>query len=285
METNIILALELHKLDVLGVLPPFLPVLAFAVIAVGVGLGDGNVTNAGVKPNVENLASVILYIQTLDIWDRDTPFQIARDGARLETLVNPRLSDGFGVGAPTVVRGRLVPVLKLVGKLIELQVQVLCLARLGRCAINLAAGVDKPTRGLDSVCSFSFGGGFLLLRLERVKNGTAGVALITACTFVAANGAFALDESVGKESVVSLDGTERLNSLIFVDVAVLPELGKDILDDVGLMRSGGLVKDVEINAEPVVDGLVKGVVLGAKRGGIGAFFKSLSFRGSTVLIL
>lgn len=87
--------------------------------------------------------------------------------------------------------------------------------------------------------------------------------MITTRTLVAANRALALDETVCQESVVTLYGAEWLNSLILVDVTILPKLSKDALDNIGLVGCRGLVKDVEINAEPVVNGFVESVVLGA----------------------
>ncbi len=109
--------------------------------------------------------------------------------------------------------------------------------------------------------------------------------MVTTGALVATDGALTLDESIGEESTVVINGTERLNSLVFVDVTVLPQLRKDVLYDVGLVLGGGLVEDVEINAEPVIDGFVKGVVLGAKSGRVSAFLEGLGFGGGTVLIL
>lgn len=145
METDIVLALELHKLDVIGVLPPLLPLGAVQVVAVGVSLGNGDITNASIEPDVENLLFVVFNVKTVDIRDGHTPFQVTRDGSRLETLVDPSIGDTIGVGAPSIVAGGREPLSELAFDSIELQIQVFRLAGLGSGAVKLAARVDQPT--------------------------------------------------------------------------------------------------------------------------------------------
>lgn len=152
--------------------------------------------------------------------------------------------------------------------------------------VDFAAGVDEPAGclGLASLCLFGRSC-VLLLRLERVQNGTASIALVSSCALVVADGAFALDETIRQEALVGLNRAERLNRLVLDNVAILVELCKDVLDNLSLVYGRCLVKDVKLDTEPVVDGLVEGVVLGAECGRIYAFFEGLCFGCGTVLIL
>lgn len=78
---------------------------------------------------------------------------------------------------------------------------------------------------------------------------------------------------------------EGVDRFTFLNITVLPKLAEDVLDNSRLVLSRGFVKDVKVDAEPVVDSNVLGVVLCAKARGIGAFFDGFGFGGGTVLIL
>jgi hypothetical protein len=112
MERNIVLAHELIQLDVLGVLPPFLPLL-------GVSGCNRRVANRSIKPDVKDLA--------LPAFERDrsTPRQVASDATRLETFLEPRLCDDPSVRGPiTLFRGLFKPLLAALLQLAEVQEQV-----------------------------------------------------------------------------------------------------------------------------------------------------------------
>lgn len=57
------------------------------------------------------------------------------------------------------------------------------------------------------------------------------------------------------------------------------------MDNVPLVCCRRAVEDIEFDLEPVVDGLVECMVLGAKSFGVDAFFESFSFGSGTVLVL
>ena len=82
-----------------------------------------------------------------------------------------------------------------------------------------------------------------------------------------------------------LNGTEGLAGLALLDEAVGPEVLEDALDDAGVIVGRGAVEDVGLDAEPVVDTAVEGVVFCAEGRGVDAFFESLCLGGGTVLIL
>lgn len=140
---------------------------------------------------------------------------------------------------------------------------MLRLALLGGSSVELASGVDQPASGLggDVVVGTSVGVG---LGLQGVEQVTAFVALVSSGAVVIADGAGTLNEAVSEEGVVSLDGAEGLDSLALLNVAILPQLGEDVLDNFGLLGSGGSAEDIKGDVEVVVDALVNGVVLGAE---------------------
>jgi hypothetical protein len=84
---------------------------------------------------------------------------------------------------------------------------------------------------------------------------------------------------------VVLDGAEGLAGLALLDEAVVPEIGEDALDDAGVVVGRGAVEDVGLDAEPVVNSAVEGVVFCAKGGWVDAFFEGLCFGGGSVLVL
>ena len=80
MERYVVLAHELVQLDILGVLPPLLPIL-------GVSGSDGGVTNGGIEPDIEDL--VLPARQR----HRGTPFEVTGDATQLEALLEPGLGN------------------------------------------------------------------------------------------------------------------------------------------------------------------------------------------------
>lgn len=100
-----------------------------------------------------------------------------------------------------------------------------------------------------------------------------------------AYGTLAFDEAISEKRVVRLDRAERLAGLPLLDQAILPKTPENFLDDGGVVGSRSTVEDVEVEAEPVINPTMQGVVLGTERRGVYALFESLGFRGSSVFIL
>lgn len=156
---------------------------------------------------------------------------------------------------------------------------MLCLAPLGSGAVKLAAGVDEPAGTLALVFA-----GSVLVGLHGVEQVAARVALVTTSTEVVADAAFTLNVAIGQEGVVFGNGAEGLGGFAFLNEAILPELGKDLLGDAGVLVGGSAAELVEADAEPVVDILVKGVVLCAKSRGVYALGKGLGLGSSAIFV-
>ena len=156
---------------------------------------------------------------------------------------------------------------------------MLGLAPLGGRAVKLAAGVDEPAGALALVFA-----GSVLIGLHGVEEVAASVALVATGAEVVADAAFTLNVAIGQEGVVLGDGAEGLGSLALLDEAVLPELGKDLLGNAGVLLGRSAAELVEADAEPVVDILMEGVVLGAKSRGIYALGKGLGLGGGAILV-
>ncbi|KAI6775512.1 hypothetical protein HG530_002270 [Fusarium avenaceum] len=120
--------------------------------------------------------------------------------------------------------------------------------------------------------------------LEGVDKATTSIALITTSTEVVADATFSLDETVCKELAMVRMRTERLSSLALLNVVVLPKLLENVLHNLRLLIGWRSAEDVKVDSEPVVDPLVKGVVLGAKVGGRETFLESLGLGSGTVLV-
>lgn len=99
-----------------------------------------------------------------------------------------------------------------------------------------------------------------------------------------ADATFSLDETVCKELAMVRMRTERLSSLALLNVVVLPKLLENVLHNLRLLIGWRSAEDVKVDSEPVVDPLVKGVVLGAKVGGRETFLESLGLGSGTVLV-
>lgn len=98
---NVIFTHELVKLDVVGVLPPLLPLGTTQITSIGIILGDGYVSDAGIEPHVKDLVRVFLVAQSLEsLGNGNTPLEISGDTTGQQTLIDPRLSNGGAVGAP-----------------------------------------------------------------------------------------------------------------------------------------------------------------------------------------
>jgi hypothetical protein len=176
-----------------------------------------------IKPHVELLQRVLLSNNVGR--DLNSPVQIARDAPGLQTLVDPRLCDADGVGAPGALLTRTVePLDQGLLKSVQLEVQVLRLALLGGGTVELAAGVDEPAGGLGGDVVVGLGGALLGLGLEGIEQVSALVALVAAGVGVSAQAALALDEAVGEE--LAVNGAVGLGRLALLDESVIPEPGR-----------------------------------------------------------
>ena len=81
------------------------------------------------------------------------------------------------------------------------------------------------------------------------------------------------------------DGAKGLCCLALLDEAVGPEVLEDALDDAGVVICGRAVEDVGVDAEPVVDAPVEGVIFCAEGSWVDAFLEGFCFGGGAVLVL
>jgi hypothetical protein len=249
VEGNVVLAHELVQADVLGIVPPLLPLIC-------VVCGDRNVTDAGVEPDVQHL--LVITVQR----DLCAPLQVTSDTSGLETFLQPRVCDVDTVGRPCTLLARLCrPFLDLCLQLVQQQVDVFCLSCDGSCAVKLAAG---------------------LLQLQRVEKMATLVALVSSCILVGAQRAFSLDEAIGQEGVVCF--AVGLDGCLLLQEAVLVEFCEDVLSNVCLLGGGGATEDVEANVEPFVDLCMQFVVLVAQLFRCALLLDSLGLGGSSVLV-
>lgn len=209
---------------------------------------------------------------------RYTPLEISCNTTGLQAAVDPRAGNGNAVGAPAVLN-LVEPGSDLLVELVEADVKVLRLAPLRGRAVKLAAGVDEPAGALALVFA-----GSILVGLYGVEKVAASVALVTTGAEVVADAAFALDVAIGQEGVVFGDGAEGLGGFALLDEAILPKLGEHLLGNAGVLVGGSATELVEADTEPVVDILVKGVVLCAKGRGVYALGKSLGLGGGAILV-
>lgn len=63
---NVVLAHELVQGDIIGVLPPLLPIPALQVTLIGVALGNGSIADAGIEPDVEDLVGILFLGEALE---------------------------------------------------------------------------------------------------------------------------------------------------------------------------------------------------------------------------
>ena len=167
---------------------------------------------------------------------------------------------------------------------IQSQVKVFRLSLLRGGAVELASRVDQPASGLGLNMVILTASSRLTLGFKGIKKTATGIALVTTSTRVAADAAVSLDESVGKELAVFGVGAEGLGGLTLLDITVLPEVGKDLLNNLGLLGRRGSAEGIKVDSEPVVNSLVKGVVLCAQGGRLKTFLKSLGLGSSSVLV-
>ncbi len=101
----------------------------------------------------------------------NTPLEISCDAARLQALIQPRVSDGNAVRTPTLL-GRVKPFLDFALQDVQTEVEVLGLALFGGGAVELALGVNQPASRIGLLISRG-----VLLRLDGIEQVATGVAL------------------------------------------------------------------------------------------------------------
>lgn len=106
-------------------------------------------------------------------------------------------------------------------------------------------------------------------------------AFTTERQYLPADTTYTFHEPIGQERLMSW--TIGLNACTLLNEAVLPQLGEDALDDLGVLFCRGATIDVKGDGEVGVDALVDFVVLGAELGGRSLFLEGFRFGRGTVL--
>jgi len=247
VESDVVLAHELVQLDVLGVLPPALPL----VHVVG---SNGNVADRSIEPHIEDLLAVLLKR------NRGSPLEVTRDASALETTLQEVVSEGDSIGRPVG--------LDLLDPLLELRLD------LGQIDEDVGRGADFGSRfalvadGLDE--------------LDGVDKLTTAVALISLGIMVMAHGALTANEAISQEAF-TLEAILLVNHLL-EGVSVLVKGIEDVLSNLGLLGSGSSSELVEVTVEPLVDISVDGVVVIANLLRGLAFLHRLSLSGGSIFI-
>ena len=213
MEDDIVLADKVYQLGI-AVLPPLLPIGAFEL------LGEADIADRSVEPDIEHFAFCV--------FDRhfDAPVEVAGDGTRLKTRINPRLALSVDVGLPVAFVLVENPFAQPGLVLVEGEVPMLGLLHHGRIAAEGRLGVDE---------------------VRGIERGAASLTLVAVGMFVAAVRAGACDIAVGEELVgflvVVLHGGLLNKLALFVE---LLEVGGSRLVMLG---AGGAAVDVERDAQ------------------------------------
>mmetsp|Transcript_35423 Transcript_35423/g.67798 ORF Transcript_35423/g.67798 Transcript_35423/m.67798 type:complete len:299 (+) Transcript_35423:1976-2872(+) len=190
------------------------------------------------------------------------PLEVSSDAPRFESVPQPAICDGDGVGAPATAHLALADViLKTPADLREVEEHVLGDGRAGRAAAQLGSRV---------------------LELHGVEERAAGVALVPARVLVPAFGASALDETVSQELFCNL--VVQLLHAVLVQQLLVHQGVEYALRDGGLLGGGGAAELVELDVEPLIDALVDLVVLVANLPRRQALLQSLGLRSSAVLV-
>lgn len=229
VEGHIVLAHELIEGDLIGILPPLLPLI-------GIVGRDGGIADTGVEPHVDDLLLIPRQRH------RHTPLEISRDAAGLQALCQPRLRDGHAVLRPSVLLVRVLePLLNLGLQLLEADKDVRRVSGHGGGAVDLATRVDE---------------------LKGIQQAAALVALVAPGVVVVALGTRPLDEAVRQEGVVLL--AVGLLRRPLLEVVALVQLEEDVLHNLRLLLRRRAAKVVEPDLEPVVNLLVLDVELVAQ---------------------
>lgn len=99
--------------------------------------------------------------------------------------------------------------------------------------------------------------------------------------YLPADTTYSFHESIGQERLMSW--TVGLNGRALLDEAVLPQLGENVLDNLGVLLRRGATIDIKRDREVGVDAFVDFVVLGAKLGGGGLFLEGFGLGRGAIL--
>ncbi len=249
VEGNVVLPDELKELDVIGISPPRFPVVPET-------RGNRNVADRCVEPDVEDLLLVLLE------GNRNPPLQVPGDGAFLEPVADPRLGHLDGVLCPPLVgAGLFEPRLQLRGDCRQVDVEVAGLSHHGGRVVDDAPRIDQ---------------------VRRIEEFPAVLTLIPPGVLVSAVWAGSPDVAVGEEHIGFL--RVELFYRVLGDVAVLVELQKDVLGNLGMVMGRRPAELVEGDVEPAIDVVVDGKVAGAELGRGNSLFPGPGFGGGPVLV-
>ena len=217
MEHDIVFADEMDKSG-LGVFPPSLPRAQFRM-GVAQFLSIGDVTDGSIEPNIEHLSLCSLNR------NRNTPVEVASNGTRMQTTVEPALALTIDIGTPFLVLLQN-PLLKPSLVLVERQIPMLCLALHQRIAGLGIIGIDKF--------------------LGR-ESGSTLLTLVAVCFRSMTTRAFTLDITVGEE-VSRLFIIELLGHFLH-ELAFVVEFLEEVACQFVMSLAGGTAIHIERNAE------------------------------------
>ncbi|GBD19551.1 hypothetical protein HRbin27_02058 [bacterium HR27] len=162
-------------------------------------------------------------------WDgqRNTPFQVTRDGSWLETVLDEVADEVLHVRSP--VRLTIEVCQEPIGEGRQIEEEMLGLARNRALTAQTAAWLDE---------------------IDRIECPPAVIALVTASVRIATIGARTLDIAVRQETPVVL--AVELDLGLREDVAALVERSKDVLGDPEVIGSVRVREQVERDAELLV---------------------------------
>lgn len=163
---DVILSKELIKLDIIWVAPPLLPLA-------GIVCGDGCITNASIKPSVDNFVFIARER------DRSSPLHVSGNASWFQALLQPRGCDHFAIVGPrTVRRGFLAEGFDFGLQLIQFQENMFGFLCDWCCTVNFATWV------------FEFKG---------IKKLTTEITLISMSICIGAVWTLSLNETICKE--------------------------------------------------------------------------------------
>ena len=218
MEGDVVLAHEVVRQG-LRVIPPLAPRLGVAAAA-GPLDGRGQVADDGVEPHVEALVRVVDPAVHRH-WD--APIDVAGDGTRLH-LAEQALGEVDDVSAPA-------------GAAVEP----------GEVGVSERRQVEEVVLGGFEDRGFAVDFGLRIEQVGRVELVAAGVALVAAGAFRAADRACALNVAVRQGAACRWGDGDLLRA--FVDVAVLEALAEHVLDDLFVVAGRRAREEVVAQAQ------------------------------------
>ena len=212
MENDIILTNEVDKAS-FRVFPPRLPRLGKKLFCIA------NVTDGGVKPNVQHLTFGSLYR------DGDSPIKVSAHRTWLQPHIDPALTLTIYIALPLFVSIEY-PLTKPIFVAIQRQVPMGRLSQLGFCPTDGTLGVDE---------------------VSRVKRCTARLTLISIGTGFVTMGASSHDIAVGQKGFC-LRVVVLLTRTLY-KFMVIVESAEELRCRLGMHTTRGARVDIEIDTE------------------------------------